>query len=1084
MKKNNNINFSLDQFMNLVTSCFSSVKFAKQRNRTVLCWINTKDQTHNASILEVSGGAYVLYDFREDKSYNAWALIREFHHLTDKKEIFQKLCYFTNSAVPASSNHFEPFEKTSKESNKQELFEYAQKLYSAVPANKSSIYLQQKQIDHLKHNVYGLKVLHDQSLIIPVYNSEFEIQAYQYIKHREHKRFYGAIKNGFIAITDDLNNLKTADKIGLCEGFAKGLAIAGCVDYPVVVGLSAFNIKNAMSAVKSINKGVSFKLFGDHNSAGLKSYFECKEIDSSIEFTMIDDMSKDYDDLFIEDIEQCHKVVHQNRFVNSDYLDVLKTYKKENIISVHQQYLDKSNYLSIKNVPTAFVKSSYGTAKNTNMIHNICDDNQKVIFITHRISLANKAISQLYDLGFVSYLDIDDRIIDNTVNKLIIGIKSFHRFSKYFDFSDYVVVVDELDQVLVDIENHNDDTLIKINENKQRMLKTCKQFFGLSAGISKRDITYISRFRDIEKSKLFINHYVKGGIDCIIYQQKTEFMNQLEHDLILLNAKKSNDKIFIYSNSIQKTKELASLVDRKYSFIRYKLINSENTDQLSTKQFLANITDESNNYDLIIASPSVNTGIDLNNKKYNKIYLYINDKTMLLDDHLQALARCRQAKIANIYLPDDSPFDVASAVAGSVGRSADSESISIQEIKKKLLANHIREIFKPSDFASYDEMITFLHHFNENDINAKYQHEIEFSHDLALTRTHEQKFYKSMFLNRLEVLNHNIIFNDSELNQDNGSAILQDIALNNQIIKHQKIDLINACDDSENMFSLSKKHNITTTQAKQIIDTKKSIEKILNILPVVHTDDDESSSVPAVDVSESKRKELIELFLQPLKDDQRVKNLDSAIQSKKQKLHNYLYLTNRLAPERKYRKLALHSENLKFTDSFVLQHWLVFAYELMITESEFSIEQNKDLILYVLGYQKEIKDLLDIDLKTIKDVSKYLRSQFAGAGISFIRRKKDLQHFVDVTSVAIMDQLTQYVDTNKVTKLHFIYNNNNSNFVTCGLEGREHESESIPKSNNDIVISNNFGIKANNPVIPDQFSGSRIEQKPINRKYS
>ena len=143
------------------------------------------------------------------------------------KEAAQKACYIWNQAPLAPSNH---------------------------------PYLVTKNI-----GVNGTRTARDNTLIIPLYNSEKVIVSLQFISATGRKTFLsGGVKKGcFYWLGEE------TDKILICEGWATGASLYEQSGYLTIIAFDAGNLKDVAIAVRALSPEAEIIVMGDNDLSGV-----------------------------------------------------------------------------------------------------------------------------------------------------------------------------------------------------------------------------------------------------------------------------------------------------------------------------------------------------------------------------------------------------------------------------------------------------------------------------------------------------------------------------------------------------------------------------------------------------------------------------------------------------------------------------------------------------------------------------------------------------------------------------------------------------------------------------------------------
>ena len=117
-----------------------------------------------------------------------------------------------------------------------------------------------------KHiGIHGARLGRDNTLIIPLYNTNRDIINLQFISETGDKRFLsGGQKKGCFYILEGVT-----DKIIICEGFATAASLYENSGYLTVVAFDAGNLKNVAINIKSLYPASKIVIAGDNDLSGI-----------------------------------------------------------------------------------------------------------------------------------------------------------------------------------------------------------------------------------------------------------------------------------------------------------------------------------------------------------------------------------------------------------------------------------------------------------------------------------------------------------------------------------------------------------------------------------------------------------------------------------------------------------------------------------------------------------------------------------------------------------------------------------------------------------------------------------------------
>lgn len=297
------------------------------------------------------------------------------------------------------------------------------------------------------------------------------------------------------------------------------------------------------------------------------------------------------------------------------------------------------------------IKSAYGTGK-TYAFKQVLEKHKfkKVLFITYRQSLAISLTNDLKEkFGFKSYLDKDTNIM--TEDKLIIQLDSLKKFTYKLDtpptllcddvYIKYdLIVLDEIEGLL----NHL--SFNKINQTQiynilVNLINNSKKVLCLDGDLSDRSMDFIS---NITKSYVLYNNVYKPVKKYFSFTHNLDKFNKaIDDDL------KAGRKIVICSMTKTDTERLnieyninIEEIYKKYKN-EYKICIHNSIEK--NKEIMADVNSEWLKYDMILYSPTIESGVDFNISNYfDKCYGIINNNSTTYRAFNQMLNRVRHYK--------------------------------------------------------------------------------------------------------------------------------------------------------------------------------------------------------------------------------------------------------------------------------------------------------------------------------------------------------------------------------------------------------------------------------------------------------
>jgi Domain of unknown function (DUF3854) len=347
-------------------------------------------------------------------------------------------------------------------------------------------------------------------------------------------------------------------------------------------------------------------------------------------------------------------------------------------ITLNQKYLGQ---ISIPDTEKLIIlQSAKGTGKTewlTGEVAKAHDQNRRVLIITHRIQLG-EALCDRFGVNYVT------EVRDSDTGDLLgygVCIDSLHHQSQArFNPNDWcndTIIIDECDQVFWHLLNSGTE----VAKRRVSVLKNLKQLvqnvlsspqgkiYLASADVSDCDVDYALSLAGEIKIKPFVilNNYQPQAGNCYSYEGNNpiDLIAALDkaiplggHHLLCCSAQKAKSK--------WGTQALEERFRRKFPHLRILRIDSESVADPSHPAYgcIAHLNEILTQYDLVIASPSLETGVSIDIKGHFSVVWGIFQGVQSANSVRQMLARLRENVDRHIW--------VRSSGIGSVGNGSTS----------------------------------------------------------------------------------------------------------------------------------------------------------------------------------------------------------------------------------------------------------------------------------------------------------------------------------------------------------------------------------------------------------------------------
>ncbi|ELS34756.1 MULTISPECIES: plasmid replication protein, CyRepA1 family [Pseudanabaena] len=290
------------------------------------------------------------------------------------------------------------------------------------------------------------------------------------------------------------------------------------------------------------------------------------------------------------------------------------------------------------------LQSAKGTGK-TKAIAAIVAGTDKLALLGHRVSLVRN-LCKVMNADFKGDLDMaDGQFITDSAYSARVGacVDSLLAFDPR-QFVDCDLVIDEVEQVLRHLISgstcNKDGKRSALLARLHILVKVARRVIVADADLSDISLNYLQALRG-DGSDVFLikNEFQPEGYPArfIVANNDVPIIQEL-----LADVTKGN-RVFVATDSKSSSKAIAKLVEKIRAIrpkIRVLLFNSDTSGGRHETDFMSNINKRVFNYDVIIATPSMSTGVSIEVKRFHKVYgLFYG--TVTDADASQALSRVR-----------------------------------------------------------------------------------------------------------------------------------------------------------------------------------------------------------------------------------------------------------------------------------------------------------------------------------------------------------------------------------------------------------------------------------------------------------
>jgi phage/plasmid primase-like uncharacterized protein len=285
-----------------------------------------------------------------------------------------------------------------------------------------------------------------------------------------------------------------------------------------------------------------------------------------------------------------------------EFLAVEALFSDKNVMRVNDNFLPEN--IEIKEGIT-HIKSPMGSGK-TYLLRNLIESQAgcRVAYILPLITLADATARKL---NAVNYQHVSASELTKA-ERAVCVINSIDKFkgATAYDF----LIFDEIEGISNLITSSLIKDKIALIEAFDNLVRKAKKIICMDANLSPAAVNFVrDALKRVGKSganeTLILNEYKRfdGGIVHKYPTQESIF-------LAITQAVREGKKLFIPTNSMQLAQKIEEIVLRENPALKVKVVHSE-TDKEETAFFLNHIEEEHVKYDIVIASPSLTSGVSI-----------------------------------------------------------------------------------------------------------------------------------------------------------------------------------------------------------------------------------------------------------------------------------------------------------------------------------------------------------------------------------------------------------------------------------------------------------------------------------------
>lgn len=290
------------------------------------------------------------------------------------------------------------------------------------------------------------------------------------------------------------------------------------------------------------------------------------------------------------------------------------------------------------------LESTQGTGKST-LAKELTKNSGPVIAIVHRKSLASQIAKQC------KWKDYRELKVNPESGKylieeprIVITLDSLWKLPLEC-FAECTLILDEVDQLAAHVFNSTCRKYrIEILKAFTYIMENAKSILAMSADI---DSSVHKLLAISGKEFVHIRNLYRSQRKAIEVARKEKLIE------LILQSLENGERAAIPCSEKSTANKILQLLSTKYPEKKFLNINAD-TAQYRTHQMAMENPELLKQYDAVIYSPAIFTGVDFNVGGFDKVYLIAEDNKLRATDLVQAAARFRQAKELYYYVVNKS----------------------------------------------------------------------------------------------------------------------------------------------------------------------------------------------------------------------------------------------------------------------------------------------------------------------------------------------------------------------------------------------------------------------------------------------
>jgi Domain of unknown function (DUF3854)/Origin of replication binding protein len=343
--------------------------------------------------------------------------------------------------------------------------------------------------------------------------------------------------------------------------------------------------------------------------------------------------------------------LEEYKWIGNPSDDELIKYAPDDAICV--PYLPDVKAIDLDRPGLTAIASGMATGK-TSLVSNYRSDHpeERFLVIGHRITLLRE-LSGTNKLNTTLYSDLPQVRLDK-VDALSITVDSLYKLKTVANKYD-CIFIDEARQVMIHAltaatckrERH------EILMTLMYFIRSAKRVIIADAHLDDNTIDFFRAMRPEGEAPLVIkNEYSNPGRDVYYYDGKDSSASVAK----LVAAVEQGKKVMVVSDSKKTILKLEAILTKKLENKVIWTIHADNSGSEENQHFIQNISSSVEGVDVLLASPSLCTGVDIQGEHFDEVYGFFNAVSLSATDCLQSLHRYRKQVPLHIWVAPHPSF--------------------------------------------------------------------------------------------------------------------------------------------------------------------------------------------------------------------------------------------------------------------------------------------------------------------------------------------------------------------------------------------------------------------------------------------